>query len=758
MASYPPRQYEEGKSPIQKKSINHGSIKVVNYEGTGYTLHGCVHALFIWVFESVPGLAELYGNRRETSPGPPLLNWIGSRPRFLFRDFITDEKIEHGEVRVRHMVPVALHDMYPKWSDDDANNRDPLLHKLIEDIIEDRLDPNGWPAVERVKKQKNSLPAKKKKIKRSEQQSEDSGEEKKFLHAKKKNKKIKGVDLNSEDSGEEKESLPAKKKKVKISEQDSEDSGEEKESLPAKKKKVKISEQDSELLTMLKTINGTLANLGTQVGNIDGKINLVDQTCKTKFAKMEEAIKQLQEGEVKGQADEVNSKTSTSWMVVETKGILQDPDDIPLKQVVKNIASVKRGRKIEEMKKVVVKKEKEVVKKHEKAKKQNIDYGSDIEDVTEKHFIEEHTMASSGDEEDIADKAVKNVVASLHSNLLDDTTPLTKRVPKLANSQKLPYIGNSTVKRIIPGVITSLYDYDPMEMVEESKLRKLMEYINDDEEQPLGSVNTNVKFYKEIITPRDQWPKDDYGWLRDSHMDDAMTMFRKRSMRKDSPFRKRVGFMDQWFSSMMVSDFKNYNKKTFMFHESYMDHFNGTAPRHSATEKRWWFEIDNLYACVSVKGDHWIALDINFPRKKIYVYDSIPTHAIDADIYTACQPFRKMLPALLNVMVPDADRQKNTSMFEIYRLKTGVPRNVITGDCGVYTLKYIECLALGWEFDGLNDENIQALRERLGAEMFEEVPPTGEVALTNPLPRRAEFEIPSISSNFLPQAIFLLHG
>lgn len=62
---------------------------------------------------------------------------------------------------------------------------------------------------------------------------------------------------------------------------------------------------------MLKTINGTLANLGTQVGNIDGKINLVDQTCKTKFAKMEEAIKQLQEGEVKGQADEVNSKTST---------------------------------------------------------------------------------------------------------------------------------------------------------------------------------------------------------------------------------------------------------------------------------------------------------------------------------------------------------------------------------------------------------------------------------------------------------------
>ncbi|CAH8262152.1 unnamed protein product [Arabidopsis lyrata] len=58
-----------------------------------------------------------------------------------------------------------------------------------------------------------------------------------------------------------------------------------------------------------------------------------------------------------------------------------------------------------------------------------------------------------------------------------------------------------------------------------------------------------------------------------------------------------------------------------------------------------------------------------------------------------------------------------------------------------------ECLAIGWHFDGLNDGNIQALRERLGAEMFEEVPLTGDVALTNPLPRRAEFKIPYLNDH-----------
>lgn len=56
------------------------------------------------------------------------------------------------------MVPVSLEDMYPKWSDEEKTT-DPRLQKLIEDIIEDRLDPNSWVVVENGKKKK-----KKKKI------------------------------------------------------------------------------------------------------------------------------------------------------------------------------------------------------------------------------------------------------------------------------------------------------------------------------------------------------------------------------------------------------------------------------------------------------------------------------------------------------------------------------------------------------------------------------------------------------------------
>lgn len=75
-----------------------GSIKVLSYKKNSFTLHGCVHVLFIWMFESVPGLGELYGFKRAPTRIPPLLNWHGCRTRFNYSDFIREEKDVHGEV------------------------------------------------------------------------------------------------------------------------------------------------------------------------------------------------------------------------------------------------------------------------------------------------------------------------------------------------------------------------------------------------------------------------------------------------------------------------------------------------------------------------------------------------------------------------------------------------------------------------------------------------------------------------------------
>lgn len=79
-------------------------------------------------------------------------------------------------------------------------------------------------------------------------------------------------------------------------------------------------------------------------------------------------------------------------------------------------------------------------------------------------------------------------------------------------------------------------------------------------------------------------------------------------------------------------------------------------------------------------------------------------------------------------------------MLDVTRMKKNIPENENPGDCGVYALKYIECLALGSTFVGICDRNIQAIRVKLGAELFNEVESDGP-QMSDPLPRRKEMTI-----------------
>ncbi|CAF1945937.1 unnamed protein product [Brassica napus] len=54
------------------------------------------------------------------------------------------------------------------------------------------------------------------------------------------------------------------------------------------------------------------------------------------------------------------------------------------------------------------------------------------------------------------------------------------------------------------------------------------------------------------------------------------------------------------------------------------------------------------------------------------------------------------------------------------RSKRYTPQNTQIGDCGVYSLNFVECLALGVTFHGINDKNIQGLRMKMAAEILDE--------------------------------------
>lgn len=64
----------------------------------------------------------------------------------------------------------------------------------------------------------------------------------------------------------------------------------------------------------------------------------------------------------------------------------------------------------------------------------------------------------------------------------------------------------------------------------------------------------------------------------------AMHMFYKRSLCDPSPYHsQRIAFLDQWVVTKIVSDFKEFNTKTWKPTDTYKGIFNGTYPSDRVT-------------------------------------------------------------------------------------------------------------------------------------------------------------------------------
>ncbi|VVB10148.1 unnamed protein product [Arabis nemorensis] len=140
------------------------------------------------------------------------------------------------------------------------------------------------------------------------------------------------------------------------------------------------------------------------------------------------------------------------------------------------------------------------------------------------------------------------------------------------------------------------------------------------------------------------------------------------------------------------------------------------------SNKMWGIEVDDIYNPLHIKGNHWVALWILIPKRHIVIWDSILNYAFDEEISKLVEPISVIMPYFLHETCLAEDRWKYPyDPYTHERIKVGVPQNVQSGDCGVYTMKYIECHALGHPFTStLCDANIVAIREKLVAEIFEE--------------------------------------
>ncbi|CAN6809507.1 unnamed protein product, partial [Brassica oleracea] len=294
-------------------------------------------------------------------------------------------------------------------------------------------------------------------------------------------------------------------------------------------------------------------------------------------------------------------------------------------------------------------------------------------------------------------------------------------------SLQSPYTANSTAKVIIPN--KKLYPgYNPFAPIDKKKLKELADWL-----KTCPHYRTPVD--KKPWTSRTWWYqilRTSLEWLEDCHIDAWINVLRKRYDANPQHFRsERMCFLDHLFAQQWrfnYNDFKDsepdQNGLGRRLPGGAWNYYVGTTPSFCQSNKVWRTDIDDVYAPVNYNDTHWIPMWISIPKRHIVVWDNICSSISPEDLDVVVEPFLYMVPYLL-VECASSDEQRAQYSREpfTYERPTNIPP-ARAGDCGGYTLKYIECHAFGIEFSKkyFAKVNGKTMRDKMAVDIFQELP------------------------------------
>ncbi|KAJ4877011.1 hypothetical protein Rs2_42029 [Raphanus sativus] len=204
-------------------------------------------------------------------------------------------------------------------------------------------------------------------------------------------------------------------------------------------------------------------------------------------------------------------------------------------------------------------------------------------------------------------------------------------------------------------------------------------------------------------------------WLKNYEIDALMYIFRERTTLQRWKV-DRVAFMTCVFSDLIASDYIHFCKgiKQYNMNPLLLEYGKGELPSHGRTRKLWNVDVDRMYVPVWVNGNHWIALCISFVTRNIQVFDCAGKKRIKE-----VEAFTHLIPRIVKA-VQSLTVQKHlvVSPYTVsYVPMSGLNRQ--KSHCGVYTIKHIECHALGLDIALVDDDNIWGCRIKTLCDLWE---------------------------------------
>lgn len=124
-----------------------------------------------------------------------------------------------------------------------------------------------------------------------------------------------------------------------------------------------------------------------------------------------------------------------------------------------------------------------------------------------------------------------------------------------------------------------------------------------------------------------------------------------------------------------------------------------------------WSEVDYVFGLQNIGGCHWVAYAYNLKNKVINVFDSLQSTLLTLRKETF-EMHATLLPSLVNLFCEKEEDKLNLDDPLKIRI-FDCPQQQNGHDCGVYALKFIQCLAMGDGIGGLVANRFPAYRKKM---------------------------------------------